>query len=399
MNKVSKVAVLVCAVTLTVSPCWTQPSPPLSDEEIWARIEQLQKELDELKALVNQRAASPIDKPAAPSPSPITVAAPSKFRFSGYLQARAFDDQTTTNAPKRTDQFNVRRVRLEFAGDLSQNVGGRLTFDVGGSTGVGSLRDAYVDVKTKAATFRVGQWKFPFNYEMALSESEQMALEASLATQRLFPGSRERGAMVDVDLSKSLHAPLSLQVALFNGVGPNQSDNNQSKDVFASLSYSTPKFQARLSGITGHFNFTPTSGAGAPFRTTKRRVGLTLRTVQSGWDVHGQFIRGQGDFPTSGSAPTLTGTLGTTGSFNNNDVAGWYVMAARKLHAKPITLWGRFERFDPNTDIGGDTIGIGAMGGFWDATPQLRFTLGIYRKAFRTVPEKTTLGFQTQVKF
>jgi len=376
----------------------------LSDEEIRKRVGDLQKQLDELKALLNQKQGA---QPAAPSPGPESpkpaakanpVTTAQKFRFGGFVQLRAFDDQTTTNGPKsesRVDQFNVRRARLEFTGDLGKAAGARLTFDVGG-TAV-SAKDAYLEVKADPALFRLGQFKIPFDYEILQPAAELMALERSLANQRLFPGNRDRGVMVDVDLAKELQTPVSLKLGVVNGTGQNQNDKGGSKDVFATLAYTRPRLQGLISGLAGRFEFTPTGGA--TIDTPKRRFGVSLHGMSGDWDFHGQYTTGHGDFPQGGGAPLLTGKLGPTEAYNNKDVDGWYAMASRKLRDTPFTLWSKYESFDPDTDTGGDAIHIGALGALYDVNPQLRFSLGLYRKSFQAVPDDTTFGFQSQVKF
>jgi hypothetical protein len=110
-------------VALFASTAFAQQSQ-LTDEQILARVEQLQKELDELRALLKQRTPQPPGKPTTQPTNPITTSAPSKFRFGGYIQLRAFDDQLTTNAPKRGDQFNLRRARLELTGDCQKTSSG-----------------------------------------------------------------------------------------------------------------------------------------------------------------------------------------------------------------------------------------------------------------------------------
>jgi hypothetical protein len=381
---------------LAAGRCHAQaPVPALTDAEIQARIERLQRELDELKAILKQRTVPPATASAPPSGSPVTTAAPGRFRLSGFLQVRAFDDQTTTNAPKRRDQFNVRRARIDLSGDLARNLLARLTFDVG-STAVGA-RDLYLDVRTRPVLFRLGQFKLPFDYEILQPGTEVMPTERALVNQRLFPGVRDRGVMADVDLAPSLGAPLSLQLGLFNGTGPNQNDNNPQQDLLGSIAYDSPHFQARIAAVTGVFTFTPTGAAA--IRTTKHRAGISLRGLFDPWEIHGQYTQGHGDFPAGGGAPALTGAVGTTGAFSNRDVRGWYLLASRRLPPRPITIWGKFEQFDPDVDAPGDTISIFGVGSIWDATTQLRLTLGVFRKAFRTVPQKTTVGFQTQVKF
>ncbi len=112
------VLVVVLVLVLGRSAVFAQQ---LTDEQILQRIDALQKELDELRAMLKQRANQPTStNPSQPQPiHPITTSAPIKFRIGGFVQLRAFDDQTTTNAPKRLDQFSVRRVRIEANGDLS----------------------------------------------------------------------------------------------------------------------------------------------------------------------------------------------------------------------------------------------------------------------------------------
>jgi len=377
-----------------------------SNADLVARIESLEKELAALKALVTKPAAQAVQAVAPPASPPVSAPTPlttrdSKFRLSGYVQMRAFDAQTTTNAPKVRDEFDLRRAQMIFTGDIGRRALGRFSFDMGRTQF--STRDAFLEYRaSRALLLRAGQFKLPVSYEVLQSAADLPALERALINQRLYPGNRDRGFMADWNLSRRGNHPVWVQLGVVNGTGPNQSDNNEGKELFGGLFFKRQRFDARLAYNTGSFVFDP-DGAPPPFRTRKYRASLSLHGILGDaglWNWSGQYTRGRGDFPLGGGAPRLTGTVGPAGAFNPAEAGGYYLLLVRRLHKNsPLSLWAKHDAFDPNREVGGDNIKITGAGVLWDVDSHVGLSGGLFHKNYPGVEQNNTVGLQTQLRF
>jgi hypothetical protein len=208
--------------------------------------------------------------------------------------------------------------------------------------------------------------------------------------------------MADWNLSRRGNHPVSVQLGVVNGTGPNQSDNNEGKEIFGSLLFQQKSFDARLGYSTGSFVFDP-DGPPLPFSTRKYRASLSLHGILGGdglWDVSGQYTRGRGDFPLGGGAPRLTGALGPAGAFNPVAVGGYYLLLMRRLSKdSPFSLWTKHDVFDPNRAASGDTIKISSAGVRWDVDAHVNLSGGLFHKEFPGVAQDNSVGLQTQLRF
>lgn len=225
-------------------------------EDQSARIADLQRQVDELKAMVlalkaaqgatpaTTAAAAPATAPAAPvavqpvqlaaapAPSaPPSVPAPEKkkawyekLQLRGYTQLRVNE---IVSGPKSapsgisrlrsvqdsgindTGNFSIRRARLVVQGDISNRVSlymqGDLSAAVNNQSGTEprqhffQMRDAYADVfldKKKTLKLRLGQSKVPFGWENLQSSSNRIPLDRTDAINAPVPGERDLGAVL-----------------------------------------------------------------------------------------------------------------------------------------------------------------------------------------------------------
>lgn len=214
-------------------------------------VQELQRQIDELKAqvkaLTEARAAS-VPAPA-PAPAPVatatpTIAAPQlaaqqavppsaqsvsakeeqwydRLQLRGYTQMRynATLDTNETGLPgasrlrsvhdasiDESGGFLLRRVRLVLQGDVTDHVSLYLQHDFGAAVNnqssaeprenFGQLRDAYVDIfptKDRQLRLRFGQSKVPFGWENLQSSSNRVPLDRSDAINSGVPGERDLG--------------------------------------------------------------------------------------------------------------------------------------------------------------------------------------------------------------
>jgi hypothetical protein len=236
--------------SLMALPAMAQNSPPVQT------VEALQRQIDELKAMVAelkaaqlaarpaaQQAAQSAPSPSAPLPASVqpvavTPAAPSapivlvtpprrskpwydRLTLRGYTQMRVNEivsgDATAPVGQSRLrsigdggisdrNNFSFRRIRLILQGDLNDHVSLYLQPDfataVSGQSagerreGFGQLRDAYVDVfplADRSLRLRFGQSKVPFGWENLQSSSNRLALDRTDAINSAAPSERDLG--------------------------------------------------------------------------------------------------------------------------------------------------------------------------------------------------------------
>lgn len=231
------------------------PQGALAAEREDARIADLQRQVDELRAIVRtlqaERSASiasattpatpvapPVSAPVQVAAAPAAVPAPSvpaakpaaakkawyeKLQLRGYTQLRLNE---IVSGPKNaasglarirsvqdsgvndTGNFSIRRARLVVQGDISDRVSLYLQGDFAGAVNNQSanesrqnffqLRDAYADLfldKRKTLKVRLGQSKVPFGWENLQSSSNRIPLDRTDAINAPVPGERDLGVV------------------------------------------------------------------------------------------------------------------------------------------------------------------------------------------------------------
>lgn len=235
----------------TCAPAIAQTESPASSQvpDQATTIADLQRQIDELKAMVSalqttQAAPSPgpapvaVPAPAAPAPVsappapesiPLAAAAPKpkreawyeKLRLRGYTQMR-FNQIVSgdADAPAGVSRlrsihdsavngdsnFTFRRMRLVLQGDLNEHVSLYFQPDFAAAVsnqsvgerreGTVSLRDMYADVfptGDKSFRIRLGQSKVPYGWENMQSSSNRLALDRTDAINSAASGERDLG--------------------------------------------------------------------------------------------------------------------------------------------------------------------------------------------------------------
>jgi hypothetical protein len=235
----------------TCAPAMAQAASPAGSQEPDQAntIADLQRQIDELKAMVSalqatQPAPAPGPAPfAAPAPtSPASVSAPpapesiplaaatpkpkreawyEKLRLRGYTQMR-FNQIVSgdADAPAGVSRlrsihdsavngdsnFTFRRMRLVLQGDLNEHVSLYFQPDFAAAVsnqsvgerreGTVSLRDMYADVfptGDKSFRIRLGQSKVPYGWENMQSSSNRLALDRTDAINSAASGERDLG--------------------------------------------------------------------------------------------------------------------------------------------------------------------------------------------------------------
>lgn len=134
-----------------------------------------------------------------------------QFSIRGYVQVR-YNRLFETNPDLKCEQcdrswgnnggFFLRRIRIIFSGNISENVYFYIQPDFGSSasaTGLnfGQIRDAYFDVsfdKKKEFRLRIGQSKVPFGFENLQSSQNRLPLDRNDALNSPLSNERDIGA-------------------------------------------------------------------------------------------------------------------------------------------------------------------------------------------------------------
>jgi len=198
-----------------------------------------------------------------------------KLRVGGYVQAdgRFFVDDGPSGD---TDQFTIRRARLEIRGTVASRFGLRLSPDFAGSKL--TLQNAYLDADFASwLGLRAGKFKTPFGIERLQSASELLFIERGLP-DNLVPN-RDIGLQVSGDIAGGA---LSYAAAVLNGTvdgASSEGDVNDAVDLAVRLfakPYSTKMYSPLrgagfgIAATWGREQGTPSSPELPQYRTSAR---------------------------------------------------------------------------------------------------------------------------------
>lgn len=145
-----------------------------------------------------------------------------RFALTGRIQA----DARTFDSPS-ADTFEVRRARLGVEATFFQDYEAEVTADFASTS---KLDTAYVNAAWwNSAQLRLGLFKMPFSLEELTSSKYIDFQERSLANAQAI--GKERGIMLHGAPAKGVY----YGVALSNGNGGSDRDNNDSKDLIGRL--------------------------------------------------------------------------------------------------------------------------------------------------------------------
>jgi hypothetical protein len=270
-----------------------------------------------------------------------------KHAIDGYMQLRYRDD----NASSGRREFQVRRVRINLRGPVSEKVSYRveMQFDSkttdGGPGSKAQLRTAYVDYKiSPASRFRMGQAILPWGYELEESVPNLWTGERSLWMDRLFPDQRDIGAFFNYRRKPS--SPM-FDISVVNGTNINAVDNNNKSNLLARVDFPLKNGSIALSGYTG------TNGDSAS-RTRQDRDGVSARYSFGTTQFLGEFV---------------------TGNDKGKDMQGWYAQLGHPVgSAKPNLLFVKYDRYDENRDAPDDLFRRWSFGYWYQLDPATRLT-------------------------
>ncbi len=344
------------------------------------RNEQLQMEVEQLRRQLEEE-----EQPVAPPPSELPLVPPVEqvkvtpefdvgykngffissedgefgLRLGGRLTSRytAFTSETPLE-----DQFSVKRARLETEATLMDYYLLRLQVEFADASKPTSsysvkLKDGYIDVNYfPEARLRIGQFKVPFSFEALQSHKYLDFVDLSLAVQNLRAG-RDIGMMLFGGYHEKL---LQYQLALINGSGENNPDNNSEKDVAARvvllpfLNTGNELLSSMQFGVSGTFGDEDLDLSSTSFRTIS---GTEFVAFTSGTSLEGDRSRLGTEFiwpfgPASLKSELMwmwLQDLENDGVETDADFTGWYISGTYLLTGEKKTLGRLVPRcpFDP----------------------------------------------------
>lgn len=352
------------------------------------------------------------------------------LKITGYLQPElqigeqsalldvgapnAIDDQGAT-----FNRVGLRRGRIKFVYDDGRLGAATLQFNVIDKPGIKGaqvqFKDLYFKLKAPwnmSSLLQVGMFGRPFGYEINHSSSSRESPERSRIINSLFPGRSDLGAMIV--LQPGVESPfhfISLRGGLFAGNGINPETDNR-KDFIGKLKVATSMgdkvdigmgisyynggvFQSNDSVYTmNNSSFTLDVNANHKGNYAKREyIGVDAqfkyRSMIGLTQLRGEYIVGtqpgtaiDTESPDRAFLPSHENTF-------IRPFTGGYLMLVQHIGQSPFSAVLKYESFDPNAAVSGNSIGIigsntsGAdiqyqvmgVGLNWQVAPHVRATL------------------------
>lgn len=319
------------------------PAPLATDPVLAAKVAALEAQLKTMQAADADRQAK-VDKL-------------SKLKLSGYVQARYEWHQdanngwsfpatgTGTGSTGTKDYFYVKRARLiTVYNDTNAELVAQIDAS-GTSFAAKDLEAAFIDTWTPLhLRISVGQFKYPFGYELQQSDVVREMPERSRFILNYFPGERDRGLKV-----QGKYDILRFQIALINGNGTQDSafgvlDSNNFKDVVGRVGVDRGFIAGGVSGWYGNDDL-DTSNA-------DKTKWLKFKRARVGADVQGYVdVPGVGNLALRGEAlysrdKNLAYNGVAASSCQDRIGWGWSLIAAQTI-GKYVGAVVRVDGYDP----------------------------------------------------
>jgi len=312
-----------------------------------------------------------------------------KLKVSGFVQTQfqwgEKDASLKVGAPNETadEPFSRIGVRRGFV---------KLMYDEGIASGVFQvdvtekglgIKDAYLNLKAPwlgSSALKAGIFARPFGDEIGYSSSRRESPERSTIVQTLFPEERDLG--IQLLLQPSGASPwhvLKLEAGLFAGNGIKQETDSR-RDFIGHLSVSKALgSRSRVSGGVSYYYgsvfqgsryvytmsdkaFLADSSAANVGGFAKREYfGIDMQwSIQSAWgmtQLRAEYLFGQQPGGKSNSRSPNASTL-PAGDTYVRHFGGGYVAVVQDLGAFPLAAVLKYDRYDPNTKVAGNDVGL-----------------------------------------
>lgn len=291
------------------------------------------------------------------------VIAGKPIKLSGYTQLRYLSDKS------KNDAFDIRRLRLNFQGDITERFDYRTQVEFGAGTSSATtgaqtyavtLLDAIIGYKVNPyLKLSLGQTFIPFSLENLTSNTKLETINRSQVVEALVARGtdvigNQNGRDIGIQAFGSILANNLIDYAfgVFNGSGINKSDLNEQKDFIGRLVFHPLKeWSIGGSYYAGRYTLaTVTTGTNtAPLRKYDRdRAGAELAYVKGTFSLKGEYIIGNDGV--------------STGPTNR---AGWYLQTGYFFVPSKFQGVFKFDTYDPNIKVYKDQKNVYTLGGNW----------------------------------
>jgi phosphate-selective porin len=310
------------------------------------------------------------------------------IKLFGYLQPE-YDYNFTDGDQDNTIRF--KRARLGVRGKVLNDFSYYFMFEASpfiGGTADTYLMDAFVTYEADNwARISVGTFKQPFSLDVATPCHMIKTVERSVVADQLVAPQRDFGLAV---FGGNKFNKLNYSVAVMNGTGLNQGDNNTKKDVMGRATYKVTNYLT----LGGSFRF----GYPIPNNNEDDRssYGGELLLELDKLRVQAEYIYDEGAY-FAGAA----GGCGTTPIALGEKRDGAYMLATYAVNEKFEPVF-KYEYFDPDIDLK-DNIGYlerMTIGFNYFVNNKVRFQLN-YLANIETIAnvDNDQLLAQVQIKF
>lgn len=313
-----------------------------------------------------------ISRPArAQTPSPFLTKLAETLEFTGFIQPRWEYTNQTNAIPNNS--FRIRRAEIGIKPSLTARIKSTVVMDVVPTAVV--IKDVYFDflVSPKGFfTLRMGQWKKPFSREELRSSGailmvDRGRLDSAFGPSGLAYLERDVGVAVLGDFYEN-KVPFEYQFGIFNGNGPNQTTDTDSRKSYVGRIEFVPV--AGLS-IGANFNINDlganrASGVvdtlgypGNQSHFKAKAYGLDAKIQKRGFILEAEFRSGDNWKGAAIGGKASSNILGKTLIIPNVTVRGFCATAVYKANTNnkdlPFVEPGfRVETYDPNTSVSND---------------------------------------------
>jgi phosphate-selective porin len=311
--------------------------------------------------------------PKKPATFVKAVGKESKMTLGGFLQLQAeFGDSPDARFNGIEDRFLMRRARVNLQGSFLENFDYKMEIDLGANslseqTGSrGALTDLFLNWnKFEYANIKAGQYKTHFGWEQIAADAKILTVERSLPNDRLTDG-RQIGTSVT---GAVLEKRLSYAIGMFNGTSVNNSFNDndhfmytariQGAAVKTEWNKMPVEWNVGINGLStkdngatkGGFGIDSTPGGTADnlFIGDRNAWGLDTQVKVGPFDFQAEYLRNR--FEPDNNTPA-----------NGFEADGWYVLGGYFVVPKYLQAVVKFENFDPNKGLDGNTSDVWTFG-------------------------------------
>lgn len=297
----------------------------------------------------------------------------SKMSLGGFVQLQAeFGRAPDGRFNGIEDRFLMRRARVNVQGSFLEHFDYKVEADFGAnslSEQTGSraqLTDLYLNWnRYEFANIKAGQYKTHYGWEQIQSDTKVLTIERSLPNDRM-TDSRQIGAGV---MGSVLDKKLSYAVSLFNGTSVNNSFNDNDHFMYVARLQGTPvkteinkwpfEWNLGINGLTSKDSGVTKSGFGIDavaggavdnsFAGDRNAWGIDTQVKFGPFDLMAEYLRNR--FEPNNSVPA-----------NGFEADGWYVMGAYYVVPKYLQTVIKFETFDPDNGVDGNTTDVWTFG-------------------------------------